>query len=109
MNKYRNKVVYLDGKKFDSKKEFERYSYLKLLERAKLITEVKTQVPFIILDDYELNGKKHKGIKYIADFCYIDTQTGKYIVEDAKGFRTKEYKLKKKLFESKYRIEIKEV
>ena len=27
MNKYRNKVVYLDGKKFDSKKEFERYCW----------------------------------------------------------------------------------
>ena len=108
-NKYNNKKVFVDGIKFDSKKEANYYVSLKLLEKAKKITEVKLQVPFVLLEDYVLNGKKHKGIKYIADFCYIDVETGKYVVEDTKGFRTKEYQIKKKLFESKYKIEIKEV
>lgn len=111
MNKYRNKKVTIDGITFDSIKESKRYQELKLLERANEITELKLQVPFILLDSYVLNGKKHQGIKYIADFVYIDIRTRKYVVEDVKSSATKTqvYKLKKKLFEQKYGIEIKEV
>lgn len=111
MNKYRNKKVTIDGITFDSIKEGKRYQELKLLERANEITELKLQVPFILLDSYVLNGKKRQGIKYIADFAYIDIKTGKYVVEDVKSSATKTqvYKLKKKLFEQKYGIEIREV
>ena len=111
MNKYHNKKITIDGITFDSIKESKRYQELKLLERANEITELKLQVPFILLDSYILNGKKHQGIKYIADFVYIDIKTGKYVVEDVKSPATKTqvYKLKKKLFEQKYGIEIKEV
>lgn len=111
MNKYRNKKVTIDGITFDSIKESKRYQELKLLERANEITELKLQVPFILLENYVLNGKKHQGIKYIADFVYIDIRTRKYVVEDVKSPATKTqvYKLKKKLFEQKYGIEIREV
>lgn len=111
MNKYRNKKITIDGITFDSIKEGKRYQELKLLERANEITELKLQVPFILLENYVLNGKKHQGIKYIADFVYIDIRTRKYVVEDVKSPATKTqvYKLKKKLFEQKYEIEIREV
>lgn len=111
MNKYHNKKITIDGITFDSIKESKRYRELKLLDRAKEITELKLQVPFILLDSYVLNGKKRQGIKYIADFVYIDIRTGKYVVEDVKSPATKTqvYKLKKKLFEQKYEIEIREV
>lgn len=111
INKYRNKKVIVDGIEFDSKKEAVRYQELKLLEKAKKITDLKLQVPFVLLDNYVLNGKKHQGIKYIADFVYIDIETGKYVVEDVKSSATKTqvYRLKKKLFESRYGIEIKEI
>ena len=89
MNKYRNKKVTIDGITFDSIKEGKRYQELKLLERANEITELKLQVPFILLDSYVLNGKKRQGIKYIADFAYIDIKTGKYVVEDVKSSATK--------------------
>lgn len=109
MSKYHNKKIIVDGIKFDSKKEANRYSELKLLERAKEITELKLQVPFELLSSYEINGKKVRGISYIADFVYIDIRTGKYVVEDTKGYRTEVYKIKKKMFEQKYGIEIKEI
>ena len=109
MNKYRNKKVIIDGIEFESIKEGNRYSELKLLERAKEITDLKLQVPFELLPNYEINGKKRRGIKYVADFCYIDIRTGKYVVEDVKGFKTKEYSLKKKMFEQKYGIELREI
>lgn len=109
VSKYRNKKVMYDGIKFDSIAEKNRYIELKLLERAKKITDLKLQVPFVLLDKYEINGKKRQGIKYIADFVYIDIEKGKYVVEDTKGMRTEVYKIKKKLFENKYGMEIVEV
>ena len=110
-NKYKNKKTIVDGIEFDSKKEAVRYQELKLLEKSKKITDLKLQVPFILLNDYILNDKEHRGIKYIADFAYIDIETGKYVVEDVKSSATKTqvYRLKKKLFESRYGIEIKEI
>lgn len=111
MSKYHNKKIEVDGILFDSIKEGRRYQELKLLEKAKKITDVKTQVPFVLLESYVMNGKKVQGTKYIADFVYIDIRTGKYVVEDVKSPATKTqlYKLKKKLFEQKYGIEIQEV
>ena len=44
---------------------------------------------------------------YVADFVY--EQDGKTIVEDTKGFRTKEYELKKKMMRAFLGIEIKEI
>lgn len=46
--------------------------------------------------------------KYEADFIYVDA-LGIEHVEDAKGFRTREYILKKKLMKAVYGIEIAEV
>lgn len=124
MNKYRNKKCVLDGIEFDSKKEMRRYSELKLLERAGEISDLKIQVPFLLLPDQyepsnevytrgENKGKLKKGklieksCQYIADFTYVD-RGGNYIVEDVKGKRTKEYIIKKKLMLYFHGVRIKE-
>ena len=44
--------------------------------------------------------KGERAVKYIADFVYIEN--GKTIVEDAKGFKTEKYIIKRKLFKYKY-------
>lgn len=49
-----------------------------------------------------------RACSYVADFVYT-TRDGKLVVEDAKGFRTEAYKLKKKLMLWRYGIDIKEV
>ena len=46
MNKYFNKKITVDGIKFDSKKEANRYNELKLLKRAGLIEELELQKTF---------------------------------------------------------------
>ncbi|MBP0976831.1 MAG: DUF1064 domain-containing protein [Oscillospiraceae bacterium] len=124
MNKYRNKKCVLDGIEFDSKKEMRRYSELKLLERAGEISDLKIQVPFLLMPDQyepskevytrgENKGKLKKGklieksCQYIADFTYVD-RGGNYIVEDVKGKRTKEYIIKKKLMLYFHGVRIKE-
>jgi dsDNA-binding SOS-regulon protein len=98
VNKYHNKRVVLDGKVFDSKKEAERYQVLKMLENANIISNLSRQVPFELVP----KQKNERAVKYIADFMYVETATGKIIVEDVKGFKTDVYKLKRKLFKYRY-------
>lgn len=87
---------------FDSKKEYNRYRKLLLLLKAGAIGQLQLQVP------YELNEGGTHSLKYIADFVYIDASTGQEVVEDAKGFRTQEYKKKRKLMKQVHGITIKE-
>ena len=100
-NKYHAKKTTVDGITFDSKKEAKRYSMLKTAERFGVIIDLQRQVAFELQPGYTNNqGKKIRPITYVADFVY--QQAGNKVVEDTKGFRTKEYQLKKKLFEYKY-------
>lgn len=106
-SKYRSKKVEVDGITFDSKKEADRYLELKLLVRAKKIQNLKLQVPFELYPTHKSEGVTIRGKKYIADFVY--TQDGKTVVEDVKGYRTDEYKRKRKMFKQRYGFEITEV
>lgn len=95
-NKFGNKKVKVGDITFASKKEYSRYYELKLLEKAKVISNLQFQVKFEILP----KQKDERSVKYIADFVYIEN--GKTVVEDSKGYRTKEYIIKRKLFKYKY-------
>lgn len=107
-SKYRNTKVIVDGIKFDSKHESQRYQELKLMERAGVIDKLALQVPFILID----KSKYGREIKYIADFVYYDNETKNCVVEDAKSPATRKdkvYRLKKRLMAELWEIEIKEV
>lgn len=108
-NKYQNKRVAVDGIIFDSKKEATRYKELKLLERAGKIKDLRRQVKYELQPKYKLNGKTNRSISYVADFVYYDIDKETEIIEDTKGFKTDVYKLKKKLFEYRYKQEINEI
>ena len=90
-NKYHNVKVQIDGHTFDSKAEAARYQELKLMQRAGAIREFSLQPNFAL----------EAGIHYRADFL-VTGKDGTVWAEDVKGFETKEFKLKKKLFEWKY-------
>lgn len=110
MNKYKNQKVTIDGITFQSLKEGGRYRVLKLLVKAKEIKDLELQKKFELQPAYtNANGKHIRAINYLADFYYYDNKLGCYVVEDVKGFRTKEYLLKKKMFEYKYNAIIKEL
>ena len=100
--KYNNRVTEVDGIKFDSEREANRYCELKLLEQAGLITDLKLQPEFILQEGFRKRGKWYREIKYIADFRYKDIKNGEDIVEDVKGFKTKEFRMKEKMFEDRY-------
>ena len=107
-NKYHNTKTTLNGIKFDSIKERNYYIKLKMLEKTRQISDLRLQVPYVLIETFKLENKTFRQMKYIADFVYKD-KDGKYHVVDAKGFRTKEYELKKKLMAWKYGIIIEEV
>lgn len=109
-SKYKNKKVVVDGIEFDSKKEAGRYKELKLLEKAGKIKDLELQKVFELIPSFKKNGKTYRKTTYKADFSYFDITEGKYKVEDVKGFKTDVYKLKKKLFEYKFKeLELKEL
>ena len=100
MNKYRNRKIVVDNIMFDSNLEATRYRQLKLLQRAKQISNLRLQVPFLLQESFKKNGKTHRKIEYIADFVY--EENGQTVVEDTKGMKTETFKIKQKLFEYKY-------
>ena len=109
VRKYHNKKVIYDGYTFDSIREKNYYIKLKLLEKAGKIKELELQKEYELQPSYKLNNKTSRKITYRADFTYKTTEDDKLHVIDVKGFRTDVYRLKKKLFEYKYRIEIEEI
>lgn len=108
-SKYKNVKVMCDGYKFDSKKERNYYLKLKAMEKLGLIKDLELQRTFVLQDKFKIDNKTRRKITYKADFSYISTKDNKLHVVDCKGFRTETYRLKKKLFEYKYGIELEEV
>ena len=88
-SKYHSQKITVSGKTFDSIKEGSRYADLVLMERSGEISELKCQVPYVLIPSQKCeNGKViEKPVKYIADFVYKD-KNGNVIVEDTKGVRT---------------------
>lgn len=123
--KYHNiKTKTSDGIEHDSRTEARRWIELKLLERAGEIKDLQRQVKYVLIPAqyetivrYSKKGERLKdGTKlierecaYVADFVYTDVKTGKTVVEDTKGVRTKEYIIKRKLMLYIHNIKIQEI
>lgn len=106
--KYNNEKVEYEGIVFDSRKEYQRYRELLLLQKAGLIGFLQLQVPFVLIEKTETERE----CKYVADFVYIDAKTGEKIVEDVKSDMTRKlstYIMKRKLMLSIHNIKIREV
>lgn len=120
--KYHNKKINWNGVVFDSQKEFERYIVLFEMQKRGIIKNLCRQVPFELIpaqyETFERYGKSgnrlkdgkrciEKALTYKADFVYI--KDGEKVVEDVKGFKTKEYIIKRKLMLYIHGIKINEV
>ena len=106
-SKYHAQKTMVDGILFDSKREAERYQELKLLEKTGWIQNLQRQVKYELIPPLKKTGEKtERAVTYTADFVY--EENGETVVEDVKGMRTKEYRLKRKLMIWRYGIWIKE-
>lgn len=104
MNKYRNVKTFVDDIKFDSKREAARYNDLKILEQAKVISDLKLQVPFELAPSVHVAGRKKPALRYVSDFTYVEN--GKLVINDVKGKLTDVYILKRHLMMSVHGLEI---
>lgn len=106
-SKYKNIKVEIDGIKFDSKGEGDRYKFLRDMQGAGVIKNLRLQVPYELTPKYrEKDGTAVRAMKYIADFVYILSNTGNEVIEDFKGRRTQSYIDKRKLMMKVHGIEI---
>lgn len=110
-NKYHSKRITIDGEQFDSVKEYRRWCELKLMQKAGMIRDLKRQVKFVLIPmQRDEKGKcLERECAYFADFTYRDVKTGRFIVEDTKGVKTKDYIIKRKLMLYVHGIRIQEV
>ena len=109
-SKYGNVPTVVNGIRFSSKKEANRYSELMLLRKAGRIIQLRLQPSFTLTEAFITpDGERIGASRYVADFSYVDTETGEYVVEDVKGVRTAVYLQKKKQMLDKYDIRIKEI
>lgn len=114
-SKYGNKPVVVDGVRYDSIGEANRFAFLKMMERSGQIKNLQYHVMYemipAITEDVVVHLKtKDKLVNktvqtaryYEADFVYTVTATGEEVVEDFKGQETELFKFKKALFLYKY-------
>lgn len=110
MRKYRNQKISMGGQTFDSKRELNRFLELSMLQKAGEISGLRCQVKFVLLPaqrDRNTGKVVERECAYVADFVY--QKGGETVVEDTKGFRTKDYILKRKMMLWFHGIRIREV
>lgn len=104
--KFRAKKTVIDGIRFASKLEAERYLQLKMMLKTEppLISDLVLQPEFQIFCGYvdPKTGEKVKSRYYVADFQYVDNLEHKTIVEDTKGVETDVFRLKWDIVRKKY-------
>lgn len=121
-NKYNNKKITTEEGVFDSKKEYQRWCELKLLQKLGEIEDLQRQVEFELISakreaptvnsrgTVKLGKVIEKKCSYYADFTY--KKDGELTVEDVKSEITRknpEYIIKRKLMLDRHGIRIKEV
>jgi len=121
-SKYNARKVEFMGEMFDSVLERDRYIFLKAEQDAGRISNLRRQVEYELVpaqykDETHLTAKGkvstrkvllERAVRYKADFVY-NAPNGTLVVEDAKGRRTKEYIIKKKLMLLVHKVSIREI
>ena len=111
-SKYKAKKCIYNDITYDSIKEGNRAKQLDLLLKNGTISNLERQVKYKWIETHNLIPDTGEFIQfkrsYVADFVYFNKDTQSVIVEDVKGFRTTEYKKKKKIVEKIFGFKINE-
>ena len=97
-NKYGAKKIEIDGHVFPSKRESEYYLRYKDMLKHGEIVKLELQPKFTLIPSFKgKDGKTEKSVNYTADFrlTYPD---GKQKVIEVKGYKTRDYVIRRKLF-----------
>ena len=106
------KKIVIDGIKFDSKLEGQKYKHLKQLQDKGIISNLTLQHTFELLVKQQKQPGDHitsigktkiiRPITYKADFVYLRTEDNQLVIMDVKGRAMEVYKLKIKLLRACY-------
>lgn len=107
-NKYGAKKVVMDGLKFDSQREANRWLYLSIRARMREICELERQVRYELAPSVRIVGEKRArpALRFTADFRYRDAVTGEVIVEDSKGHADTSFRIRQHLMKSVHGIDV---
>ena len=105
-SKYRNRKCEAFGIQFDSEAERDRFYELTEMQQDGLIHHLRCHPEFVLLEGFkDIDGKSERAIKYTGDFSYVDSVTGRVVVEDVKSKATaasRDWSLRRKLFKSRF-------
>ena len=102
--KYGNRRSFFNGKWYASKREADVAAKLQPLAERGLIKDYQEQKRITLVP----GDGKMRPIVYVCDYYYVDLNGVPHVL-DAKGFRTADYRLKKRLAALLLHIEIEEV
>lgn len=95
-SKYHARKIEKYGRTWDSLKELQGYERLLMLQRAGEIMDIELQPQFELQPAFIYQGKKQRAITYKADFMVLYADGRKEVIE-VKGFKTRDYVLRRKL------------
>lgn len=101
-SKYGSKKCEIDGHSFDSIMEGRFYVHLLLEKQKGNVKEFELQPKFLLQESFKKNGVTIRAINYFADFL-VTYYDGTKVVYDVKGRETTDFKIKRKMFDYKYR------
>jgi hypothetical protein len=106
--KYGNKPTIVDGLKFDSAREAKRWQELKLLERARSITELERQITYELAPSVSIAGeaRRRPALRFKLDFRYFDREGMQTVHEDCKGFADTAFRIRQHLMKSVHGIDV---
>jgi len=103
VSKYKNQRTEIDGHKFPSLREAEYYLLYKSMLQHKQLVKLELQPKFTLQPGFvNKAGKRVKPITYKADFL-LTFPGGRQKVVEVKGYRTRDYQLRRKMFEYKFK------
>jgi Protein of unknown function (DUF1064) len=97
--RYGSKKRKVDGVTFDSMMEADFYI---LLKDSDDVVAFEIQPRFLLQEAFRKGGKAVRKIEYVADFKVL-YKDKKFEVIDVKGMQTDVFKIKKKMFDHRYR------
>ncbi len=107
-NKFGAKKTWCDGMLFDSKREASCWPNLKSLRERGVIINLERQKSYALVVEGVHIATYRSDFEWDEEVKASSTFT-RHVVADAKGFKTREYKIKKALMKAIYGIEIREL
>jgi hypothetical protein len=97
MNKYNARKTVVYGETFYSKREAEVFLTLLDEKRRGSVRYIKRQPRFTLIPSFEHKGHRERPVQYTADFDVYYTDGRRKVIE-VKGYKTRDYVIRRKLF-----------